>query len=92
MPFWVFFLCHSSEGWNTKKYVLIGRRERISLEHWVSPRRMGGMRQEAMAEFLWQPEIPNKEMTKGKKIAQELAGGRKALPIFAEDDQSSISS
>lgn len=63
-------------------YVLTGRRERIRLEHWVSPRKMGGMRQDAMAELLWQPEMPSKEMTKGKKIAQELAGGQESLAYF----------
>lgn len=71
-------------GSGTQKCVLIGQRERISLEHWVFPRRMDRARQEAtIAEFLWQLEMLKREMTKGKKIAQHLAGGQESFACFS---------
>lgn len=50
----------------------------------MSPRRMGGARQEAtIAEFLWQLEMLKREMTKGKKIAQQLARGQESFAYFS---------
>lgn len=48
------------------------------------PKKDGRARQEAtIAEFLWQLEMLKREMTKGKKIAQHLAGGQESFACFS---------
>lgn len=76
------FLCSTTvhREQNTKKYVLIGQKERITLAHWVLPRRWvewdrqdAWMRQDAVEEFLRQPEVPKGQVTRGAAGQESFA-------------------